>query len=122
MADVLVKAKRRRRRKLGIRKRVVGCAERPRLTVFRSSKHIYAQIIDDQRGATLCEVSTRSKDLRDQIKNGGNVSAAKLIGAAMAKRAQEKNIESVCFDRNGYKFHGRVKGLADAAREAGLKF
>ncbi|MFQ5461159.1 MAG: 50S ribosomal protein L18 [Phycisphaerae bacterium] len=122
MADVLVKARRRRRRKLGIRKRVIGCAERPRLTVFRSSKHIYVQIIDDQRGLTLCEVSTRSKELRDQIKNGGNVAAAKLIGAAVAKRAQEKHIECVCFDRNGYKFHGRVKGLADAAREAGLKF
>lgn len=110
------------RRKQGIRKRLYGTGEKPRLTVFRSAKHIYAQIIDDERGVTLCEASTRDKTLREKIGNGGNIAAAKTVGAALAERAKEKNIETVCFDRNGYRFHGRVKGLADVAREAGLKF
>ena len=113
---------RRERRKKGIRKRVIGTAERPRLTVFRSHQHIYAQIIDDDRGETLCAVSTRSKDLRSQIAYGGNTASAKIIGTELAKKALERNIQAVCLDRNGYRFHGRLKGLADAAREAGLKF
>ena len=112
----------RQRRKKGIRKRIRGTAERPRLTVFRSAKHIYAQIIDDERGITLCEASTRGKDVRDQIEYGGNVGAAKVIGETLAKRALAKEITSVCFDRSGYRYHGRVKGLAEAAREAGLNF
>ena len=117
-----LKTIRRARRKRGIRKRIYGTADRPRLAVSRSDKHIYAQIIDDDLGVTLCAASTRSKDLRDQIKYGGNIDAAKIVGAALAELAKAKGVESVRFDRAGYKFHGRVKGLADAAREAGLKF
>lgn len=117
-----IKTVRRTRRKRGIRKRTFGTMERPRLTVQRSLKHIYAQIVDDDRGVTLCEASTRSKDLRDKIGNGGNVAAAKLIGQALAERAKSKNIQLVQFDRNGYRFGGRVKSLADAAREGGLSF
>lgn len=113
---------RRRRRKKGIRRRLYGTGERPRLTVFRSAKHIYAQIIDDERGVTLCEASTRGKDLTEDIKYGGNVAAAKVVGEALAKRALAKEITTVRFDRNGFRFHGRVKGLAEAARETGLKF
>lgn len=96
--------------------------ERPRLTVFRSVKHIYAQIIDDDRGVTLVEASSNSKELRATLAKTGDIAAAKLVGAALAERARSKNIEAVAFDRNGYKFHGRIKGLADAAREAGLRF
>ncbi len=117
-----IKTVRRARRKRGIRKRTFGTMERPRLTVQRSLKHIYAQIVDDDRGVTLCEASTRSKDLRDKISNGGNVAAAKTIGLALAERAKAKNIQVVRFDRNGYRFGGRVKSLADAAREGGLSF
>lgn len=113
---------RRIRRKRGIRKMLSGTARCPRLTVFRSVKHIYAQIIDDERGVTLCEASTRGKNLRGQIKNGGNIDAAVQVGTALAEAATAANILEVAFDRNGYRFHGRVKGLADAARKAGLKF
>jgi large subunit ribosomal protein L18 len=113
---------RRLRRKRGIRKRIRGTSERPRLTVFRSAKHIYAQIIDDDRGVTLCEASTRNKDLPSETTNGGNVAAAKMVGAVLAERAKAKNLESLRFDRNGYRYQGRVKGLAEAVREAGLKF
>jgi large subunit ribosomal protein L18 len=122
MNSVKVKLIRRIRRKTGIRKRVYGSGERPRLTVFRSVKHIYAQIIDDQRGLTLCEASTKSKALRTAVAKTGDIAAAKVVGAELAKRALSKQISKVAFDRNGYKFHGRVKGLADAAREAGLQF
>ncbi|MGB2987526.1 MAG: 50S ribosomal protein L18 [Phycisphaerae bacterium] len=122
MGSSTVKTQRRVRRKRGIRKRIRGTNERPRLTVFRSLKHTYAQIIDDERGVTVGEASTRNKDLRDQVTDGGNIAAAKIVGAALAERAKAKNIETVCFDRNGYRFHGRVKGLAEAVREAGLKF
>jgi large subunit ribosomal protein L18 len=108
------------RRKRGIRKRIRGTGERPRLCVFRSAKNIYAQIVDDDRGITVCEASTRSKDLQGQIKCGGNVAAAKIVGAALAERATAKNVKAVCFDRSGYRFHGRVKALADAAREGGI--
>lgn len=100
----------------------MGTAARPRLTVFRSHKHIYAQLIDDERGVTLCSASTQSKALRGQVKYGGNTAAAKMVGAALAEQAKAKKIVEVCFDRNGYRYHGRLKGLADAAREAGLKF
>ena len=110
------------RRKRGIRKRLYGTGSKPRLAVFRSAKHIYAQMIDDERGVTLCEASTRSKELREKIAYGGNVAAAKAVGLALAERAKEKNIETVCFDRGGYRFHGRVKSLAEAVREAGLRF
>ena len=103
-----------------IRKTLSGTAERPRLNVFRSNANITAQIIDDEKGVTLVSASTREKELN--IKNGGNVEAAKLIGAEIAKRAKKEKIEKVVFDRGGYLYHGRVKALADAARENGLEF
>ena len=103
-----------------IRKDLSGTAERPRLNVFRSNANITAQIIDDEKGITLVSASTRDKDLN--IKNGGNVEAAKLIGAEIAKRAKKEKIEKVVFDRGGYLYHGRVKALAEAARENGLEF
>ena len=103
-----------------IRKDLSGTAERPRLNVFRSNANITAQIIDDEKGVTLVSASTREKELN--IKNGGNVEAAKLIGAEIAKRAKKEKIEKVVFDRGGYLYHGRVKALAEAARENGLEF
>ncbi len=117
-----LKTQRRLRRRRGIRKRVRGTSERPRLTVFRSGKHIYAQIVDDDAGLTVCEASTRSKQLRDQIESGGNVAAARTVGAALAERAKAKDIDRVCFDRSGFRYHGRIKALAEAAREGGLGF
>lgn len=122
MAQVHLRIERRQRRKDGLRQRIRGTSERPRLTVFRSLKNIYAQIIDDERGVTICEASSMSKGLRGGIKGGGNVAAAKQIGKVLAERAAAKQVTQVCFDRNGYRYHGRVKALADAAREAGLKF
>ena len=103
-----------------IRKDISGTSERPRLNVFRSNANITAQIIDDEKGLTLVSASTREKELN--IKNGGNVEAAKLIGAEIAKRAKKEKIEKVVFDRGGYLYHGRVKALAEAARENGLEF
>jgi len=117
-----IKHVRRARRKQRVRKSVFGTAQKPRLTVFRSLKNIYAQIVDDQRGVTLCAASTQGKDLRASVKYGGNMEAAKVVGKMLAERAVSAGIARVCFDRNGYKFHGRFKALADAAREAGLKF
>lgn len=108
------------RRNWRSRRKVFGTPERPRLVVFRSSRHIYAQIIDDIAGVTLASASTRTKALRDGIPYGGNQNAAKSVGAAIAKQAMDVGIKAVCFDRNGYKYHGRIKALADAAREAGL--
>lgn len=96
--------------------------ERPRLSVFRSGRHIYAQIIDDAAGLTLVSASTRSKTLRDKIAKTGNKKAAEMVGEAVAKEAIGVGIKCVCFDRGPYKFHGRVKSLADAARKAGLVF
>ena len=101
-----------------IRTRMQGTAERPRLNVYRSLNHIYAQLVDDAKGETLLSAST----LAAKIKTGGNVAAAKEIGKLVAERAQEKGIKKVVFDRGGYLYHGRVKALADAAREAGLEF
>jgi len=120
-ADQL-KLVRRWRRKHSIRRRVSGTDERPRLTVFRSVKNIYAQIINDVKGVTLCEASSASKELKGKLPHGGNIPAAKLVGTVLAERAKANRIEAVCFDRNGYRYHGRIKALADAAREAGLKF
>jgi large subunit ribosomal protein L18 len=102
-----------------IRHRVAGTQERPRLAVFRSVNHIYVQLIDDQQGHTLAAAGSTEKDLRGK---GGNVEGAKLIGKKVAERAKEKGISRVVFDRGGYQYHGRVKALADAAREAGLEF
>jgi large subunit ribosomal protein L18 len=102
-----------------IRARVAGTGERPRLAVFRSINHIYAQVIDDQQGHTLVAAASTEKDLKGK---GGNLDGAKLIGKTVAQRAKEKGITKVVFDRGGYLYHGRVKALADAAREAGLEF
>jgi large subunit ribosomal protein L18 len=121
------KAKRRRRRRRGVRKRVFGVPERPRLTVFRSHKHIFAQIVDDTEGRTLAAASTLSKEARSNLrkKDGkapGRREAAALVGKLLADRAAAASVTSVIFDRNGYRYHGRVKALADGAREAGLRF
>jgi large subunit ribosomal protein L18 len=102
-----------------IRRKLSGTSARPRLAVFRSGAHIYAQVIDDVAGATVVSASTIAKGGKT---NGGNVAAAKAIGKLVAERAKEKGIKSVVFDRGGYQYHGRVKALADAAREAGLEF
>jgi large subunit ribosomal protein L18 len=110
------------RRKYHVRKKVFGVRDRPRLTVFRSNRYIYAQIIDDTEGATLVSASTRSKSLRGQLSNTRNKKAAELVGEAIAKQALAVGIKCVCFDRNRYKYHGRVKVLADAVRKAGLVF
>lgn len=119
MQGTWIKNLRRNRRKTGIRKRLFGTTERPRLTVYRSLKHIYAQIVDDLAGRTL--VGTDSVQLK-LPKGGGNKAAATEVGKALAQKAKAAGIEKVAFDRNGFKYHGRVKALADAAREAGLQF
>jgi large subunit ribosomal protein L18 len=118
MDEKVIKRLRRHKR---VRKKVSGDPERPRLNVYRSLNHIYAQIIDDTSQRTLVSASSLEKDLRGQIK-GGNVGGAKVVGRLIAERALSAGIEAVRFDRGGYKYHGRVKSLADAAREAGLKF
>ena len=110
------------RRKYHVRKKVFGTPERPRLSVFRSNRHIYTQIIDDTAGATLASASTRTKVHRDQLANAGNIKAAETVGEAIAKQALSVGIKCVCFDRNRYKFHGRVKALAASAKKAGLVF
>lgn len=105
-----------------VRKHVQGTAERPRLNVFRSDKHIYAQVIDDTAGHTLAAASTIDTDLRADVDGKSKTDAAKLVGKLVAERAKKAGVEKVVFDRGGYKYHGRVKALADAAREAGLDF
>ena len=110
------------RRRRHVRKKVSGRPERPRLSVFRSNRHVYAQIIDDASGVTLVAASTVAKGVRDQVTNAGNQKAAEAVGEALAKKALDVGIKCVCFDRNRYKYHGRVKSLADAARKAGLAF
>jgi large subunit ribosomal protein L18 len=112
----------RQRRHGRVRKKVVGTPERPRLNVYRSLNNIYAQVVDDTTHATLVSASTIDKELKSQVKSGGNISSAKMVGELIAKRAKEKGVEKVVFDRGGYQYHGRVKSLADAAREAGLEF
>lgn len=107
------------RRKSRIRKKISGSTERPRLTIFKSIKHIYGQIVDDSVGATLVSVSS---SLKSFSASGGNVEGAKLVGASLGEEALKKGIQKVVFDRNGYRYHGRVKALADAAREKGLQF
>lgn len=105
-----------------MRKNLVGTSERPRLNVFRSLQHMYAQIIDDSNGTTVVSASTLDEALKGKFSNGGNVEAAKAVGKLVAERALEKGIKAVVFDRGGYLYHGRIKVLADAAREAGLEF
>ena len=112
----------RERRKLRIRRKISGTPERPRLTVFRSAKHIYAQVVDDVAGTTVAHASTLSRDVRGEASDAAKTDAAKKVGQAIAKLLLAKGIDQVVFDRNGFLFHGRIRALADAAREAGLKF
>jgi len=112
----------RKKRHRRVRQKVYGTPERPRLNVFRSNKHIYAQIINDESGHTLVAASTLDKELKDKLTSTGNKEAARLVGELIGKRALEKGIDSVVFDRGGYLYHGKIKELADGAREAGLKF
>jgi large subunit ribosomal protein L18 len=105
-----------------MRKRISGTSERPRLCVHRSTRHIRAQVIDDAAGRTIVSASSLDKDVRAQIKGGGNIAASKVVGKVVAERARAKGVELVVFDRGGYQYHGRVQALAEAAREAGLKF
>ncbi len=122
MADIRHKRARLKRRHHSIRHRVEGTPDRPRLCVYRSLKHIYAQVIDDVAGRTLASASTLSEPIKGEIKSTGNCEAAAKVGQLIAARAKEASIQAVCFDRGGRKFHGRVKALAEAARKAGLNF
>jgi large subunit ribosomal protein L18 len=112
----------RQKRHIRLRNKVTGTAERPRLNVFRSLNHMYAQIIDDMTGTTLVAASTLDKDVRGAVEYSGNIGAAQAVGTAVAKKAIEKGIKQVVFDRGGYIYHGRVAALAEAARQAGLEF
>jgi ribosomal protein L18, bacterial type len=116
------KNKARLKRHLRVRKKINGTIARPRLSVFRSSKHMYAQLIDDVNGVTIAAASTMDKELVESIGNGGNVEAAKKVGELIAARAKAKGVSVVVFDRGGYLYHGRIQALAEAAREAGLEF
>ncbi|MSQ94901.1 MAG: 50S ribosomal protein L18 [Gemmataceae bacterium] len=116
------KHRRQLRRSRHVRSKVKGTAERPRLTVFRSSKHIYAQLIDDMAGATLAAASSQAKDVRASVPYGGNIKASQAVGKLLAQEALAKGIKLAAFDRGHYRYHGRIKALADAAREGGLKF
>ena len=117
-----IKRQRRARRKIRVRKRVFGSAEKPRLTVFRSNRSISAQLVDDLSGRTLVQAGTLNRDVRETLEESGNVAAASRVGELLAQRAVVQGIRQVAFDRNGYRFHGRIKALAEAAREGGLKF
>ena len=117
-----LKHKRQLRRRQHVRSKIVGTAERPRLTVFRSSKHIYAQLIDDLSGVTLAAASSVAEEVRGGTPYGGNVKAAAVVGKQLASIAKDKGIGKAAFDRGHYRYHGRVKALADAAREGGLQF
>ncbi|MCT4594507.1 MAG: 50S ribosomal protein L18 [Anaeromicrobium sp.] len=116
------KNKTRQTRHARVRKKVSGTPERPRLNVFRSLNNVYAQVIDDVAGNTLASASTLDKEIKEKVANASNKEAAKLVGELVAKRAIEKGIKEVVFDRGGYIYHGRVKELAEGAREAGLQF
>jgi large subunit ribosomal protein L18 len=112
----------REKRRARIRRKLSGTAERPRLTVYKSLKHMYAQLVDDTSGKTLVSVGTTSKSLKGELEKDDKTAAAKKVGSALAKAAMAKGIEAVVFDRNGFDYHGRVEAVAAAAREAGLKF
>lgn len=116
------KIERRKRVRMRIRKIIIGSAEKPRMSVFRSNKQIYVQLIDDSNGVTLASASSIDKEIAAECKGKSGVEAAAIVGKLIAKRAAEKEIAEVVFDRGGYLYHGRVKSLADAAREGGLKF
>lgn len=114
---------RRQRSKIGIRKKVTGSAEKPRLSVFRSLNHIYAQVVNDSNGTTLTNASTRSKEIQTELKKvKTKVEKSKIVGTLIAKKTLEKNIAEIVFDRSGYRYHGRVQAVAEGARDGGLKF
>jgi len=121
---VLTRSKREGReiRHLRVRQRVRGTADRPRLSVFRSLKHIYAQLVDDGTGRTRASMDSRSPEFRQRLITGGNIAAAKLVGELLAEKAKAQGVKQVVFDRGGYQYHGRVKALAEAARAGGLVF
>jgi len=119
MNRMTIKRVRRSRRKQGVRKEILGVPERPRLSVFRSLNHVYAQVIDDLTGKTLASASTRDKGFSDK---GAKLTEASAVGKLVAQRAKDKGVSKVVFDRNGYLYHGRIKALADGAREGGLQF
>lgn len=122
MSSLAQKRSARIKRQTRVRKKIRGTTERPRLNVFKSARHIYAQVIDDTTGATLVASSTLVDEVSSGLKYSGNIEAAQKVGASVAKKALEKNITTVVFDRNGFLYHGRVKALAEAARENGLSF
>ena len=122
MMDVSKRERSRVRRHHRVRLRVYGTPDRPRLNVFRSNVHIYAQVIDDTTGRTLVSASTLDKEIKGKLKSGANLAAAVAVGRLVAERALKANLKAVVFDRGGYRFHGRVKALAEASREKGLKF
>jgi large subunit ribosomal protein L18 len=122
MSDIKFKRAGLKRRHLRSRRRLAGTPERPRLSVYRSLKHIYAQVIDDVTGRTLVSASTLSEPLKGALKGTGNRDAAAKVGELLAARAKEAGIKAVCFDRGGRKYHGRIKALAEAARKGGLQF
>lgn len=122
MNNIKEKLRKRKRRHQRVRRKVIGSGERPRLSVFRSMKHIYCQIINDIDGTTLVSASTMSPEIRTQVKDGGNVKAAEIVGKKIAEEALKKGISKVVFDKGGYKYHGRVKALAESARKSNLSF
>ena len=122
MEQLKLKKIRHDRRERRVRNGLMGTVDRPRLTVFRSHKHIYAQVIDDIGQKTLCSASSMSKEMAGQMKHGGNKQAAEVVGTMLAQRAIMHGIKRVVFDRGGFQYHGRIKSLADAARKAGLEF
>lgn len=122
MNNIKEKLRKRKRRHQRVRRKVIGSGERPRLSVYRSMKHIYCQIINDIDGTTLASASTVSPDVRTQVKDGGNVKAAEIVGRKIAEEALKKGISKVVFDKGGYKYHGRVKALAESARKNNLSF
>ena len=122
MLNRVDKNEKRQKRHLRSRRYIIGTAEKPRLNVYRSLSNIYAQVIDDEAGVTLVSANTLDKEIKAEFPYGGNVDAAKAVGVLVGKRALEKGIETVVFDRGGYIYHGRVKELAEGAREGGLKF
>ncbi|MGI6702701.1 MAG: 50S ribosomal protein L18 [Clostridia bacterium] len=122
MLKKMVRNEARKKRHRVVRNKIHGSAERPRLNVYRSLNHIYAQLVDDDAGVTLLAVSTQDKEVKETVEKGYNLDAAKAVGKVVADRALQKGIKNIVFDRGGYKYHGRVKALADAARENGLNF
>ncbi len=123
MMSVARKRQARLKRKQRVRKKIRGTSERPRLSVFKTARHIYAQLIDDSTGRTLVSASTLSKDLKSNVEGiSGNIKGAKLVGEAIGKKGKAKGVRAIVFDRNSFPYHGRVKALADAAREMGLEF